>query len=133
MPEYLMPPPQRRHKKKVNNKNSKPKVVLDRSFMYFIQPGTFDNQLFRKGQQPMYSVAEMDQYNPEYCRQLHFNFFKMQNTQKQRQSTKATCASRLCGNDLDAPPEQPMLVLPTKRHELSGYVLEDILDCPVDS
>ncbi len=108
-PEYLIPPPQRWHKKKINTKSSKPKVVLDRSFMWFLWPGTFNNQLFKKGQQLMYSIAEMDWYNAEYRRQLHYNFSKTQNTQKQRQSTKATCASQLHDIDLDAPPEQLML------------------------
>ncbi len=35
-PEYLIPPPQRWHKKKVNTKSSNPKIVLDRSFMCFL-------------------------------------------------------------------------------------------------
>jgi hypothetical protein len=74
----------------------------------------------------MYYVAEMDQYNAEHRRQLHFNFDKKQNTQKQRQSTEAILASQLRDIDLDAPPEQSMLVLPSKQHTLSRYILEDI-------
>jgi hypothetical protein len=81
----------------------------------------------------MYSIDEMDRYNTEYHRQLHFNFSETKNTQKQRQSTEATCASWLRDIDLDAQPEQLALVLPSKQHELLLYVLEDILDCPVDS
>jgi hypothetical protein len=82
----------------------------------------------------MFSIAEMDHYHAEYHRQLHFNFSETQNKQKQRQSAKATCASWLCDINLDAPPEQSMSgVLPSKQHGLSQYVLEDILDCPVEN
>jgi hypothetical protein len=65
----------------VNNKNSEPKVVLDRTFMCLLQPGTFDNQPFGKGQQPLYSIPEMDHFDTEYHKQLHFNFSATRNTQ----------------------------------------------------
>jgi hypothetical protein len=82
----------------------------------------------------MYSDAEMDHYNAEYRRQLHFHFSEAQNAQKQRHSTKATHASWLRDIDLEAPPEQSMSVLQSKQHKLLRYVpLEVILDCPVES
>ena len=47
----------------------------------------------------------------------------------------ATRASRLRDVDLDALPEitANLSVISSKRQELSCYVLEDILDCPVGS
>jgi len=46
-----------------------------------------------------------------------------------------THASRLRDDDLDALPENTSTsaVISSKRQELSRYVLEDILDCPVGS
>ncbi len=52
-PNYLLPPPPRQHKKKVNNKSSELNVVIDRSFMCFLRPGKFNNQSFRRSQQPL--------------------------------------------------------------------------------
>jgi hypothetical protein len=40
---------------------------------------------------------------------------------------------RLREMDLDVLPESSITQLPTKRHELSRYILEDVLDCPVGS
>ncbi len=132
MPEYLLPPPQQQNKKKATTKGSNPKLVLDRNFMCFLQPGTFNNQPFWKGWPPMYLIYEMDHFDANYQKQLHFNCSKTHNTRKQ--TTKATCASRLCNVDLDIPPEPSVSgILSSKQHELSRYVLEDILDCPVQS
>ena len=58
-------------------------------------------------------------------------------TQKQRESRDSTCASWLRDIDLNVvlTEKSPTLqqILSTKRHELSHYILEDILDCPVGS
>ncbi len=62
---YLLSPSPRQRKKKVNNKSSKPKVVLDRSFTSFLQPETFNNQPFRKSQQLQCSITEMDCFDAE--------------------------------------------------------------------
>jgi hypothetical protein len=53
-------------------------------------------------------------------------------SQKQLESTAATQASRLWDVDLDVLPKDTS-ILPTNRHKLSCYILEDLLDCPVGS
>ncbi len=45
---------------KIRNKKSKPKLTLDRNFMCFLRPHTFDHELFRMGKEDIYSIAEMD-------------------------------------------------------------------------
>jgi hypothetical protein len=130
--EYLLPPPPQRNKKKATTKDSNPKLVLNRNFMCFLQPGTFNNQPFQKGQPPIDSISEMDCFDANYQKQLHFNFSEMQNTRKQ--TTEATRVSRLRKIDLDTSPEPSVSGVPSsKQHELSWYVLEDILDFPVQS
>jgi hypothetical protein len=51
------PPPSRLPKQK----KIEPRIVLDRGFMTFLRPSTFDNQPFRKGQQPLYSDDEIEE------------------------------------------------------------------------
>jgi hypothetical protein len=99
--------------------------------MWFLRPDTFDNQPFRKGKQEMYSIADMDCFDADFCKQLHFNFSAIQNTQKQRESLEATRARRLSEINLDALPDDSTST--SKQHELSRYVLKDILDCPACS
>ncbi len=76
-------PPQRQHNN-VHKKTSKPKLVIDKNFMCFLRPGTFDNQPFRKCKEVMYSVSEMDRFDTNFRKQLHFNFSATRKTQKQR-------------------------------------------------
>ena len=45
---------------KIRNKKGKPKLTLDRNFMCFLRPHTFDHKLFRRGKEDIYSVAEME-------------------------------------------------------------------------
>jgi hypothetical protein len=61
---------------------------------------------------------------------LHFNFLATRMAQKQLEATAATQASRLWGVDLDVLPKHTS-ILPTNRHELFCYILEDLLDCPL--
>jgi hypothetical protein len=77
----------------------------------------------------------MERFDANFHMQLHFNFSATWTTQKQKQAIDATCASRLGDVDLDALPENTSTsaVISSKRQELSCYVLEDILDCPVGS
>ncbi len=49
--------------KKVRNKNSEPKSILDRNFMCFLRPHTFDYEPFRRGKQDMYPIAEIERIN----------------------------------------------------------------------
>ncbi len=53
-------------------------------------------------------------------------------SQKQLESTAATHANRLWDVDLDVLPKHTS-ILSTNWHELSRYILEDLLDCPVGS
>ena len=83
----------------------------------------------------MYQIAEMERFGANFCMQLHFNFSATRTTQKQKQAINLTCASCLRDVDLNALPEKTstLAVISSKRQELSRYVLEDILDCPVGS
>ena len=74
----------------------------------------------------------MEQFDADFRLLFHFNFLATRNAFKQKQSLDMNCTSRTREVDLDAlPPENSTLVLSSKREELSRYVLEDILDCPV--
>ena len=94
----------------------------------------FDHKLFRRGKEDIYSVAKMERFDADYRRQLHFNFSATRTTQKQKQAFDATRASRLRDVDLDALPDNTSsTIISSKRQDLSRYILEDILDCPVGS
>ena len=83
----------------------------------------------------MYPIAEFKRFDTDFRMQLHFNFLATRTTQKQKQAINATRASCLRDVDLDAFPENTSTsaIISSKRQELSRYVLEDILDCPVGS
>jgi len=49
--------------KNIRNKKSEPKLTLDRNFMCFLQPHTFDHEPFRRGKQDMYPIAEIERIN----------------------------------------------------------------------
>jgi hypothetical protein len=119
-------------RRKIHNKKSEPKLTLDRNFMCFLRPHMFDHELFRRGKEDINSIAEMERFDADYRRQLHFNFSATRTTQKQKQALDATRASCLRDVDLNALPDN---TLPTtsssKRQDLSRYISEDILDCPV--
>jgi hypothetical protein len=119
---------------KIRNKKGKPKLTLDRNFMCFLRPHTFDHELFCRGKEDIYSIAEMERFDADYRRQLHFNFSATWTTQKQKQAFDATRASRLHDVDLDTLPDSTSsTIISSKRQDLSRYILEDILDCPVGS
>jgi hypothetical protein len=83
----------------------------------------------------MYPITEIERFDADFHMQLHFNFSATRTTQKQMQAIDATCASRLRDVDLDALLENTSTsaVILSRRQELSRYVLEDILDCPIGS
>ena len=119
---------------KIRNKKSKPKLTLDRNFMCFLRPHTFDHKLFRRGKEDIYSIAQMERFDADYRRQLHFNFSATRTTQKQKQAFDATRSSHLRGVNLDALPDSTSsTIISSKQQDLSRYILEDILDCPVGS
>jgi hypothetical protein len=86
--------------RKIRNKKSEPKLTLNRNFMCFLRPHTFDHELFRRGKEDIYSIAEMERFDADYRRQLHFNFSATRTTQKQKQAFDAPRASRLRDVDL---------------------------------
>jgi hypothetical protein len=119
---------------KIRNKKGKPKLTLDRNFMCFLRPHTFDHELFCRGKEDIYSIAEMERFNADYRRQLHFNFSATWTTQEQKQAFDVTRASRLHDVDLDTLPDSTSsTIISSKQQDLSRYILEDILDCPVGS
>ena len=77
-PNSIVPLPLKQHKKMVQV--SETKLVVDRKFMCFLQPNTFDNQPFRRGKQEMYSIEQMDRFDANFRKQLHFNFSTTQTT-----------------------------------------------------
>jgi hypothetical protein len=120
--------------RKIRNKKSELKLTLDRNFMCFLRPHTFDHELFRRGKEDIYSIAKMERFDADYRRQLHFNFSATRTTQKQKQASDATRASRLRDVDLDALPDNTSsTIISSKRQDLLRYILEEILDCPVGS
>ena len=54
------PLPKSRPKKVARNKNSEPKLILDRNFMCFLQPHIFNHEPFGRGKKDMYPIAEME-------------------------------------------------------------------------
>ena len=80
----------------------------------------------------MYSEDDIDRFDAEFRKQIHFNFSATRNTQKQKQSQEAIRASRLRDIDLDVIQRDTSTVT-TNRSNLSHYILEDILDCPPGS
>jgi hypothetical protein len=90
--------------------------------------------MFRRGKEDIYSVAEMERFDADYRRQLHFNFSATRTTQKQKEAFDATRASRLRDVNLNALPDNTLSTISSsKQQDLSCYILEDILDCPVGS
>jgi hypothetical protein len=62
-PEPIANPSPKSWPKKVRNKNSKPKLILDRNFMCFFRPHIFNHEPFWRGKQDMYQIAEIERIN----------------------------------------------------------------------
>jgi hypothetical protein len=75
----------------------------------------------------------MSTFDDQFRKQLHCNFSATRNSVKQRESRDSTRATRLWDIDLDVELPSSQQQLSTKRHEMSRYILEDLLDCPVNS
>jgi hypothetical protein len=101
--------------------------------MTLLCPSTFNNQLFCKGQPSFYLDKDIFTFEDQFCKQLHFNFSATRNSATQRKSRGFTRASWLRDIDLDIVSSISQQLLSIKRHKLSRYILEDILDCPVNS
>ena len=68
----------------------------------------------------MYSKDDIDQFDADFKKQIHFNFAATRNTLKQKQSQEATRASRLRDIDLDVI-QRDTSTLTTNRSDLSRY------------
>ena len=120
--------------KNIRNKKSEPKLTLDRNFVCFLRPHTCDHKLFRRGKEDIYSIAEMEQFDADYRRQLHFIFWQHGPLRKKKQAFDATHSSHLHDVDLDVLPDNTLSTFSSsKRQDLLQYILEDILDCPIGS
>jgi hypothetical protein len=85
----------------VEKKKIEPKIVLDCTFMTFLCPATFNNQLFCKCQPPLYSDEDISTFVDQFRKPLHFNFSATRNSAKQRESRDSTHASWLQNINLD--------------------------------
>ena len=75
-------PSPKQQKKKAKKKPHKTKVVLDRKFMCVLRQDTFDHKPFRKGKPEVYSTNDINQFDSDFKKKLHFNFTTTRNTQK---------------------------------------------------
>jgi hypothetical protein len=101
-------------------------VTLDSIFFTYLRPSTFDKDLFIRGHPTVYSEEEMVKFDANFQKQLSFNFCAMRATRKKTALMQDACASCLCEIDLNATPTSFSLAT-TDRHELSRYILEDLL------
>jgi hypothetical protein len=97
--------------RKIRNKKSEPKLALDRNFMCFLQPHTFDHELFRKGKEDIYSIAEMERFDADYRRQLRFNFLATRITQKQKRLVLAISVTSI---------SMPSQIIPRRQSALAS-------------
>jgi hypothetical protein len=105
------------------------KITLDKSYFAFLCPTTFDTKQFIHGHPPVYSEEEMVQFVSNFQKQLLFNFSATCATWKKFTLMHEGYASHLCKVDLDVTPTS-FSPETTNCHELSWYVLKDLLSCP---
>jgi len=121
VPTPIVPQPPPKNKKKGDGK-----VVLDNNFFTYLRPSTFDKDLFIRGHPTVYSEEDMLQFDANFQKQLSFNFCATRATRKKTALMQDSRASRLRDIDLDVAPASFSLAT-TDRHELSRYILEDLL------
>ena len=92
---------------------------------------TFAHEQFRREKLQVYTDDEITAFYNNFRKQLRFNFLATWISQKQLVCSAAAWATRLCEVDLDLIPKESKIT--TNRNELSCYILEDLLDCPVGS
>jgi hypothetical protein len=90
----------------------------------------FDMKRFTRGHPQVYSDKEILQFDASFQKQLSFNFSATRATWKKSELMQEVRASRLCDVDLDITPTS-FSRDSTDRHELSRYVLKDVLSCPI--
>ena len=74
----------------------------------------------------------MAKFNASFQTQLSFNFCATRASRRKSVLMLESCTSRLCEIDLDLMPASFSLES-NNSHELSQYVLEDLLFCPIGS
>jgi hypothetical protein len=78
----------------------------------------------------VYTDDNIQQFNADYQKQLLFNFCATRASKKKSAMMNEARARRLCNINLE-------IILTTfswyttNRHELSSYVLDDVLMCPI--
>jgi hypothetical protein len=97
--------------RKIRNKKSEPKLTLNPNFMCFLRPHTFDHELFRRGKEDIYSIAEMERFDSDYSRQLHFNFSATRITQKQTRLVLAVSVTSI---------SMPSQIIPRRQSALAS-------------
>jgi hypothetical protein len=115
-----LPPP----KKKGGGKDAK--VILDSNVFTYLHPSTFNKDIFIRRHPTVYSEDEMVQFDANYQKQLSFNFCATRATRKKAAAMQDACARRLRNIDLNVTPTSFSLAT-TNCHELSQYILEDLL------
>jgi hypothetical protein len=78
----------------------------------------------------VYSEDKMVKFDANFSKQLSFNFCATRATRKKAAAMQDSRASRLRELNLDVTPTS-FSSATTDRHELSRYVLEDLLSCKV--
>ncbi len=106
------------------------KVTLDSNYFSFLRPSTFDMKRFTRGHPQVFSDEEILQFDASFQKRLSFNFSATRATRKKSELMQEARASRIRDVDLDVAPTS-FLRDSTDCHELSRYVLEDVLSCPV--
>jgi len=106
------------------------KIILDSSYFFFLQPLTSDKHRFCRGHPQVYSTADIVTFDTNYQRQLSFYFSATRASRKKSAVMDNPRASRLRDVDLGITPLSFSRDT-TDRRELSRYVLEDLLSCPV--
>ncbi len=90
----------------------------------------FDSKRVHWGHPHVYTDNDIQLFDTNYQKQLLFNFCATRASKKKSALINEACASRLCDIDLNIIPTT-FSHDTTDWHELSQYVLEDVLTCPV--
>jgi hypothetical protein len=105
------------------------KIKLTSKYFTYLRSNAFNLHLFRKGHSKIHSDDDMKHFNAAFQKQLNFNFAATWATRKK--NGEDVWSSHLHDIDLNSVPD--FLRDTTNRHELSRYVLKDILACTIDT
>ena len=108
------------------------KVILSSSYFFYLRPLTFNAERFHQGHAQVYLMDDISRFDTNYQKQMLFNFSATRATRKKLAAMINAWASRLQDINLDVAPTSFSRDT-TDRHELSQYVFEDLLSCPVGS